>query len=123
MQPFVVETWPNPPEESGMRFVSTFVAFCFCVIAAQAELSGSRPNLVLIIADDMAWDDCSLYGNKGLPTPNIDRMAAEGMRFDRAFLTISSCSPSRASISQRAGLSALPAHSPQRPAPLRAAAR
>ena len=81
-----------------MRFVSTFVAFCFCVIAARAELAGSRPNLVLIIADDMAWDDCSLYGNKGLPTPNIDRMAAEGMRFDRAFLTISSCSPSRASI-------------------------
>ena len=81
-----------------MRFVSTFVAFCFCVIAAQAELAGTRPNLVLIIADDMAWDDCSLYGNKGLPTPNIDRMAAEGMRFDRAFLTISSCSPSRASI-------------------------
>ena len=35
---------------------------------------------------------------QGLPTPNIDRMAAEGMRFDRAFLTISSCSPSRASI-------------------------
>ena len=83
MQPFVVETWPNPPEESRMRFVSTFVAFCFYVIAAQAELAGSRPNLVLIIADDMAWDDCSLYGNKGLPTPNIDRMAAEGVEPDR----------------------------------------
>ena len=71
-----------------MRFVSTFVAFCFCVIAVQAELAGSRPNLVLIIADDMAWDDCSLYGNKGLPTPNIDRMAAEGMRFDLSLIHI-----------------------------------
>ena len=63
-----------------------------------ASLSAERPNLVLIIADDMAWDDCGIYGNFNLPTPNIDRLGHEGMRFDRAFLTISSCSPSRASI-------------------------
>ena len=69
-----------------------------CCWFARADLAGSKPNIVMIIADDMAWDDCSLYGNKGLPTPNIDQLASEGMRFDRAFLTISSCSPSRASI-------------------------
>ncbi len=81
-----------------MRFLSSIILLFFCTAGAQAEMVGSRPNLVLILADDMAWDDCSLYGNKGLSTPNIDRLAAEGMRFDRAFLTISSCSPSRASI-------------------------
>ncbi|HEU5118895.1 MAG TPA: sulfatase, partial [Isosphaeraceae bacterium] len=57
-----------------------------------------RPNLVLIIADDMAWDDCGAYGHPRIKTPNIDKLAHQGMRFDRAFLTTSSCSPSRSSI-------------------------
>jgi N-sulfoglucosamine sulfohydrolase len=57
-----------------------------------------RPNVVLIIADDMAWDDCGAFGNPKVRTPHIDRLAREGMRFDRAFVTASSCSPSRSSI-------------------------
>jgi arylsulfatase A-like enzyme len=57
-----------------------------------------RPNVVLIIADDMAWDDCGAYGNAAIRTPHIDGLRRQGMRFDRAFLTISSCSPSRASL-------------------------
>jgi arylsulfatase A-like enzyme len=58
----------------------------------------ARPNVVLIIADDMAWDDSGTYGNRKVRTPNIDRLAREGLRFSRAFVTISSCSPSRASL-------------------------
>ncbi len=57
-----------------------------------------RPNFVIILADDMAWDDLGPFGNKAVQTPNLDRLASEGMCFDQAFLTISSCSPSRASI-------------------------
>jgi N-sulfoglucosamine sulfohydrolase len=72
-----------------------FVLFLFVGILHAAD---KRLNLVLIIADDMAWDDCGIYGNPNIPTPGIDRIGREGMRFDRAFLTISSCSPSRASI-------------------------
>lgn len=68
------------------------------ILGLASVVHAERPNLVLIIADDMAWDDCGIYGNPNLPTPNIDRLGYEGMRFDRAFLTISSCSPSRASI-------------------------
>ena len=56
------------------------------------------PNFIVIIADDMAWDDAGAYGHPHIQTPHIDRLAREGMRFDRAFLTTSSCSPSRASI-------------------------
>jgi len=63
-----------------------------------AEVQGPRPNIVLIIADDMGWDDCGAYGHPRIKTSNIDRIAAEGMRFTNAFLTTSSCSPSRASI-------------------------
>ena len=59
---------------------------------------GARPNIVIFIADDMSWDDCGAYGHPTIKTPSIDGLAAEGMRFENAFLTISSCSPSRASI-------------------------
>lgn len=58
----------------------------------------NRPNVVLIIADDMAWDDCGAFGNPKVRTPNIDKLARDGLRFDRAFVTASSCSPSRSSL-------------------------
>ena len=58
----------------------------------------SRPNIILIIADDMAWNDSTPYEHPTINTPNIQELANGGMRFDNAFLTISSCSPSRASI-------------------------
>jgi arylsulfatase A-like enzyme len=60
--------------------------------------SAARPNVVLIIADDLAWDDTGTYGNPRVGTPSIDRLAREGMKFTHAFVTISSCSPSRASM-------------------------
>lgn len=65
--------------------------------ARLAELR-KLPNLVLVIADDMAWDDSSPYGHDSIMTPNLQRLADGGIRFDNAFVTISSCSPSRASI-------------------------
>jgi N-sulfoglucosamine sulfohydrolase len=65
---------------------------------AEAAATASRSNIILLIADDMAWDDCGAYGHKTVRTPNIDKLASEGMRFDRAFLTASSCSPSRSSM-------------------------
>jgi arylsulfatase A-like enzyme len=60
--------------------------------------AASRPSFIVFVADDMAWNDCGAYGHRKIRTPSIDRLAREGLRFDRAFLTISSCSPSRCSI-------------------------
>ena len=57
-----------------------------------------RPNLVVIIADDLGWDDCGPFGHKTIRTPHLDRLAAQGLRFTRAYVTASSCSPSRASL-------------------------
>ena len=65
---------------------------------AKAEELLRLPNFVLIIADDLAWDDSSPYGHESIMTPNLQRLADGGMRFDNAILTASSCSPSRASI-------------------------
>lgn len=55
-------------------------------------------NFVFIIADDISWDDFGCYGNPNVKTPNIDKLSDEGLRFTNAFLTASSCSPSRCSI-------------------------
>lgn len=56
------------------------------------------PNILIFIADDVSFNDIGAYGNRAVSTPNIDRLASQGMLFTRAFLTTSSCSPSRASI-------------------------
>ena len=77
------------------------VGLFFMACTAKKEkhnLQSIRPNIVFIIADDMAWDDSGTYGHPTIQTPNIDKLARQGMRFDQAFLTISSCSPSRTSI-------------------------
>jgi arylsulfatase A-like enzyme len=57
-----------------------------------------QPNFIVFIADDAAWNDCGPYGNDVIKTPNINQLADEGLVFDNAFLTTSSCSPSRCSI-------------------------
>jgi arylsulfatase A-like enzyme len=58
----------------------------------------ARPNILFIMADDHGYQAISAYGSKINQTPNIDRLAKEGMRFDRAFVTNSICGPSRAVI-------------------------
>ncbi len=57
-----------------------------------------QPNVILFIADDISWNDYGCYGNEAARTPNIDALAKAGIRFDQAYLTASSCSPSRSSI-------------------------
>ncbi|MBN9520331.1 sulfatase [bacterium] len=56
------------------------------------------PNVVLLIADDLGAEDCGPFGNRAVRAPNLDRLARDGMRFDRAFVPASSCSPSRCSL-------------------------
>ena len=73
------------------------VGYCLLFLALQLRAQHST-NLVYIIADDVSWNDFGCYGNPVVKTPNIDRLAAAGMRFTNAFLTASSCSPSRCSI-------------------------
>ena len=58
----------------------------------------SRPNILFIMADDHASHAISAYGSRVNATPHIDRIAAEGMRFDNCFCTNSICTPSRAAI-------------------------
>jgi arylsulfatase len=63
-----------------------------------ASARPAPPNIVFILADDISQEDLGCYGHPTLKTPHTDALAAKGMRFTNAYLTASSCSPSRCSI-------------------------
>ncbi len=75
---------------------AVFWLFQGCAGAPQVERA--RPDVVFILTDDQRWDAMSCAGHPFLRTPNLDRLAAEGVRFANAFCTTSLCSPSRASF-------------------------
>ncbi len=65
---------------------------------AETSVPPERPNIVIILSDDHRYDAAGFMGHPYLETPEIDRLAAEGVHFANAFVTRSLCSPSRASI-------------------------
>jgi arylsulfatase A-like enzyme len=62
---------------------------------APAQARGSRPNILFILADDLGYGDVGVFGQKIVPTPNIDRIAAEGVRFTQSYAGCTVCAPSR----------------------------
>ncbi len=62
------------------------------------EPAPHRPNVVFVLADDLGWKDLGCYGSTFHETPNLDRLAAGGMRFTNAYAACCACSPTRASI-------------------------
>lgn len=83
---------------TGRSSATTMRFFLLFLLTSMPLLAADRPNAIFFIADDVSWDDLGCYGNAAARTPNIDRLAANGRRFDEAYLTASSCSPSRSSI-------------------------
>lgn len=67
------------------------------LLQSRSTASESRPNVVVILVDNMGRD-AGCYGNGAIKTPNIDALAADGVKFENAFCTTSSCSPSRSVI-------------------------
>ena len=74
------------------------VAMCFADGLVNAEGTQAKPNIILFISDDHGWLDSGAYGDPYVKTPNIDRVAEEGMRFTQAFAASPLCSPSRCVI-------------------------
>ena len=60
--------------------------------------SRRRPNIVFILADDLGWGEVGFQGQQQIRTPNIDRLAAEGMRFTNAYSGATVCAPSRSTL-------------------------
>jgi arylsulfatase len=72
--------------------------FVLSLLFSFAAPPQSQPNFILFIADDISGEDIEIYGHPIIKTPVIDELCKTGMRFTNAYLTTSSCSPSRCSI-------------------------
>ena len=68
------------------------------LIIGVATAQSTRPNIILILTDDLGYQDVSYYGTKDLRTPNIDQLCKSGMRFDNFYANSPVCSPTRASL-------------------------
>ncbi len=76
-----------------LRFLAAFLALSLSGVHA-----ADRPNIVVVVVDDLRWDELGAAGHPFARTPQMDRIAREGVRFTQAFATTPLCSPSRASI-------------------------
>ena len=81
-----------------MRPFAFFLLASLPSAALTGEPATTRPNIVMIVADDHGTDALGAYGNPIIKTPNLDGLAREGVRFTHAFCTAASCSPSRSVI-------------------------
>src|SRR5581483_7217204 len=84
----------------SMRFcVRTVIAALVVASAARSHAAQSgQPNVVIFYADDLGWGECGCYGCKDIPTPNIDALARNGVRFSQGYVAATYCSPSRAGL-------------------------
>ena len=78
--------------------VTVFTLLCSACLGLAAQESSKRPNIVLIFIDDMGWKDVGCYGNDFIETPNIDRLASDGMRFTDFYAAGAVCSPTRCAV-------------------------
>ncbi|MBD3631058.1 MAG: sulfatase [Cyclobacterium sp.] len=79
-----------------MLLILSFLFICIGPISAKK--APEKPNLVLILVDDLGYADLGMHGSKQIPTPNIDRLGAEGIIFKSAYVSSPVCAPSRAGI-------------------------
>jgi arylsulfatase A len=93
-KPSVVCTWRLAVQLLGLLCA---LALAGMISSAHADWPG-RPNFVFILADDLGYGDLGCYGNTAIRTPNIDRLAAEGIRFTDFYAGGTSCTPSRAAF-------------------------
>jgi arylsulfatase A-like enzyme len=81
-----------------LRLLTSVVFLAAVSAIIRAAAPAAAPNIVVLLADDMGYGDVSSYGGKDVPTPRIDRLAREGVRFTDGYVTCPACAPSRLSL-------------------------
>ena len=84
-----------------MTRVGLLLVACLALFTSNVSVAAEPPrppNIVFILADDLGLGDLGCYGGKAVPTPNIDRLAAEGLRFTNAYSASAVCAPTRCGL-------------------------
>src|SRR3954470_159132 len=81
-----------------MKWLFSVVGFTLFAVGVNRCHAAERPNIVFIIADDLGYGDLGCYGQKLIRTPNVDRLAAGGVKFTQAYAGETVCAPSRAAL-------------------------
>ena len=83
----------------SMKTLSKYILFLsLCVVLISCANKKQKPNIILFFVDDLGWTDLGCYGSDLYETPNIDKLASEGVKFTNAYSACTVCSPSRAAI-------------------------
>lgn len=89
-------TFPVPTVDSRMKY---FCSFALVLVSSLAAWSAdSKPNILFIVGDDMGFADVGFHGCKDIPTPNLDALAASGVKFTNGYVSGPYCSPTRAGL-------------------------
>jgi len=83
---------------SGLALAAAGVVVLAVAVGARAAEPTRKPNIVLLFADDLGWTDLGCFGSKFYETPNLDRLAGQGMRFTSAYTNGPNCAPTRACL-------------------------
>ena len=68
------------------------------LLAALPLYAATRPNFLIILADDCTYNDLPIYGGRNAHTPNLDKLAGQGLTFNRAYVSMSICQPCRSEL-------------------------
>ena len=81
-----------------MKCIHSFLAVSILCVWAFPAGAAERPNIIILLTDDLGYGDLGCYGATRVQTPNVDRLAAEGLRFTTAYAPASTCTPTRYSL-------------------------
>lgn len=84
--------------KSACEMCFKIIPMLFMMLVPVWETRADDPNIILIFIDDLGWKDVGCYGNDFIDTPNIDRLASEGMRFTDFYASGAVCSPTRCAV-------------------------
>ena len=98
MATVVAEQVSDLPVQVSYRLALFTAAFLLRMLVAGSLMAGGRPNIVLIVADDLGYGELGCYGGLEIPTPNLDSLAASGVRLTNGYVTAPYCAASRAGM-------------------------
>src|SRR5687767_10365719 len=87
----------------GKVLCCAWTAVLLCTVQAMgapttAPAQGAKPNIIFVLADDLGWTDLACFGSKYYETPNLDKLASQGMKFTSAYTCGPNCTPTRAAL-------------------------